>query len=134
MGLDSFGFKLSYAADATLVFADDWYTRGDSDFELGTGRTDPGEPIRLDQLRRVRKALDPQETKLPRLEEPPAEAAPLLGIPLPDPGNYYAFFLRKDVAAQIHKPLDAEGGFAAPDRGRPEEVAGVQASQGILLR
>ena len=29
---------------------------------------------------------------------------PLLGIPLPDPGNYYAFFLRKDVAAQIQLP------------------------------
>ena len=28
---------------------------------------------------------------------------PLLGIPLPDPGNYYAFFLRKDVA-QIQMP------------------------------
>jgi hypothetical protein len=28
----------------------------------------------------------------------------LLGIPLPDPGNYYAFFLRKDVAAQIQLP------------------------------
>ena len=28
----------------------------------------------------------------------------LLGIPLPDPGNYYAFFLRKDVAAQIRLP------------------------------
>lgn len=29
---------------------------------------------------------------------------PLLGIPLPDPGNYYAFFLRNDVAAQIQMP------------------------------
>ena len=29
---------------------------------------------------------------------------PLLGIPLPDPGDYYAFFLRKDVAAQIRLP------------------------------
>ena len=29
---------------------------------------------------------------------------PLLGIPLPDPGKYYAFFLRKDVAAQIQMP------------------------------
>src|SRR6185437_2503018 len=29
---------------------------------------------------------------------------PLLGIPLPDPGNYYAFFLRKDLAAQIKMP------------------------------
>jgi TniB protein len=29
---------------------------------------------------------------------------PLLGIPLPDPGDYYAFFLRKDVAAQIQLP------------------------------
>jgi hypothetical protein len=28
----------------------------------------------------------------------------VLGIPLPDPGNYYAFFLRKDVAAQIQLP------------------------------
>jgi hypothetical protein len=28
----------------------------------------------------------------------------LLGIPLPDPGNYYAFFLRKEVAAQIQMP------------------------------
>ena len=28
----------------------------------------------------------------------------LLGVPLPDPGNYYAFFLRKDVAAQIQLP------------------------------
>jgi len=29
---------------------------------------------------------------------------PLLGVLLPDPGNYYAFFLRKDVAAQIQLP------------------------------
>jgi hypothetical protein len=29
---------------------------------------------------------------------------PLLGIPLPDPGKYYASFLRKDVAAQIQMP------------------------------
>jgi hypothetical protein len=28
----------------------------------------------------------------------------MLGVPLPDPGNYYAFFLRKDVAAQIQLP------------------------------
>jgi len=28
----------------------------------------------------------------------------LLGIPLPNPGNYYAFFHRKDVAAQIQMP------------------------------
>jgi hypothetical protein len=28
----------------------------------------------------------------------------LLGIPLSNPGNYYAFFLRKDVAAQIQLP------------------------------
>ncbi|SPF43836.1 hypothetical protein SBA4_3110015 [Candidatus Sulfopaludibacter sp. SbA4] len=29
---------------------------------------------------------------------------PMLGILLPDPGNYYAFFLHKDVAAQIQVP------------------------------
>jgi hypothetical protein len=29
---------------------------------------------------------------------------PLLGIPLPDPGKYYAYFLRKEVAAQIQMP------------------------------
>ena len=29
---------------------------------------------------------------------------PLLAIPLPDAGKYYAFFLRKDVAAQIQLP------------------------------
>ena len=28
----------------------------------------------------------------------------LLGVPLHDPGNYYAFFLRKDVAAQMQLP------------------------------
>jgi hypothetical protein len=35
------------------------------------------------------------------LKEPGTQ---LLGIPLPDPGNHYAFFLRKDVAAQIQMP------------------------------
>jgi hypothetical protein len=29
---------------------------------------------------------------------------PLLAVPLPDAGKYYAFFLRKDVAAQIQLP------------------------------
>jgi hypothetical protein len=29
---------------------------------------------------------------------------PLLAIPLPDAEKYYAFFLRKDVAAQIQMP------------------------------
>jgi hypothetical protein len=72
---------------------------------------------------------------------PEESGTPLLGIPLPDPGNYCAFFLRQEVAAQDTdadtdaKPQDAEGGSPTPHRGCPEEeVAGVQASQGNRLK
>ena len=61
---------------------------------------------------------------------------PLLAIPLPEAGKYYAFFLHKDVAAQIQIPsrrMLREAG-ATPYCCRPEEqVGGVQASQGNRL-
>ena len=42
---------------------------------------------------------------------------PLLGIPLPDPGNYYAFFLRKRCCSSdtASKPQEAEGRGSAPN-------------------
>ena len=61
---------------------------------------------------------------------------PLLAIPMPDAGKEHAFFLRKDVAAQIQLPsrrMLREAG-TTPHRGRPEEEVGrVQASQGNRL-
>ena len=48
------------------------------------------------------KRFHPDSGSLARYQK--ESGTQLLGVPLPDPGNYYAYFLRKDVAAQIQIP------------------------------